>query len=366
MLQETRDNENRIVYFKKDKKLPTYPISVRDFLSVYTKDLQVAHINFPIGADRKIYNERIYRPGLALADYYGRLAADRIQLIGETEYSYMESVSSEELTEKIEGLFSYEMTEAEKEKSPGSDGKINVIVFSKSIPPPKEILDIAQKYNVAVMVSRLVTEDFARKANQFLERHFAPKINLHATLVDIYGVGVLLVGESGVGKSECALDLIERGHRLVCDDIVYISKLKDDILMGHGGGMLGFHMEVRGAGIIDVEKMFGLKSIRLQKRVEIVVKLDMIRDKKHFASKQYVRVGGEVDSWQSDILGVKIPYVEIPIIPGKNITAIAEVLAMSVMVSAYKENDVMKFRKSIMDEINKRKNTRSYLLSDTE
>ncbi|HTM58480.1 MAG TPA: HPr(Ser) kinase/phosphatase, partial [Candidatus Udaeobacter sp.] len=194
----------------------------------------------------------------------------------------------------------------------------------------------------------------------YLDLMFAPQTSVHGSLVDVYGVGLLFTGASGIGKSECALDLVERGHRLVADDVVTITRRHGDVLIGSGNQLLRHHMEIRGLGIIDVQAIFGIRSIRLQKRVEVEVNL-----REWSASEDYERVG--LDDRKTAILGVEIPLVQVPITPGKNITVIAEVIALNYLVKVTGGYSPAERLNQHLIEIMKRKSAaRSWVREDTE
>ncbi len=177
--------------------------------------------------------------------------------------------------------------------------------------------------------------------------------------MDVYGVGLLYTGKSGIGKSECALDLVERGHRLVADDIVQVIKKAPDVIVGTGSELLGHHMEVRGIGIIDIEKLFGIRAIRLQKRIEVEVRLVYWKDE-----TDYERLG--IEDKFTTILGVELPVVSIPVSPGKNITVISEVISMNHMLKVYGQNPAKEFSKRLSEELYRQQMTREYLESDFE
>jgi HPr kinase/phosphorylase len=192
-----------------------------------------------------------------------------------------------------------------------------------------------------------------------LDHVFAPSTNVHGTLVDVYGVGLLYTGKSGIGKSEVALDLVERGHRLVADDVCKVTRVAPDVLIGISSELLGHHMEIRGVGIIDIEELFGIRSIRLQKRIEVEVRLTLWS-----ADETYERLG--IEEQLTSILGVNIPILHVPISPGKNITVISEVIAMNHMLKVYGENSAVELSKKLAQRLSRQSVVQDYLESDFE
>jgi HPr kinase/phosphorylase len=248
----------------------------------------------------------ISSPGLALAGYTERFVGGRIQVLGETDVSYLRSLDESRCREAVETLLSFD---------------IACIIATKGQELPGILVEIAERQGTPVVVSELKTAEFYRRMIPFMNDRFAPRTYVHGSLADVYGVGLLFVGRSGIGKSECVLDLVERGHRLVADDVVQISRQGHDVLIGSGHELSRHHMEIRGVGIVDVRALFGIRATRLQKRIEVVVQL--VQWRQHDA---YDRTGLETD--HADILAVPIRKVTIPLNPGKNITVISEVVAM--------------------------------------
>ena len=199
---------------------------------------------------------------------------------------------------------------------------IPVVFVTKGLHVSEDVVTVARDHGVPLVRSNLTTREFYRHIKPYLEDVLAPTTQMHGSLADVYGVGLLFVGKSGVGKSECVLDLVERGHRLVADDLVIVSRRGADVLIGHGHELQAHHMEIRGLGIIDVGALFGIRAIRQQKRLELIVQLEHWVD-----GKEYTRTG--LDTSETDVLGVSIPTVTIPLNPGKNITVISEVVAMN-------------------------------------
>ncbi|NCQ36331.1 HPr(Ser) kinase/phosphatase, partial [bacterium] len=205
----------------------------------------------------------------------------------------------------------------------------------------------------------LPATDFQRELTLHMARMFARRLEVHGTLVDVYGVGLLFTGRSGIGKSECALDLIERGHRLVADDIVEITRTSEDLLIGRYREVLRHHLEIRGVGVIDVQAIFGIRSIRMQKRIEVEVQLQDWDD-----GSDYERVGME-DRF-TEILGVNIPQVVVPLFPGKNITVISEVIALNFMLKVYGYDAAQALNDRIIETMKKSDRLRHYLEQDRE
>jgi HPr kinase/phosphorylase len=297
-----------------------------------------------VGYERLLFNDQLHRPGLALAGYTERFAYKRTQVFGQTEISYLFSLSDKKLDQCLSRLFEYEMP---------------LIIITKGMMPPAKFLEYARKNNTAVLQSNLSTLELITRLSAFLQNLFSPQTTIHGSLVDVYGVGLLYTGVSGIGKSECALDLAERGHRLVADDVVKITKKAPEVIVGQSDERLGHHMEVRGIGIIDIEKLFGIRAIRMQKRIEVEVRLERWEE-----GKEYDRLG--IDERKTTILGVEIPYVVIPVSPGKNITVISEVISMNHMLKVYGENTAQRFIQKLSDDIARRKTTLDYLEADME
>jgi HPr kinase/phosphorylase len=297
-----------------------------------------------IGYEKNLTNSLTHRPGLALSGYMDRFAHSRIQVLGQTEISFLLSLSEEQLEDRMRQLFTFD---------------IPLFIVTKGMAPPKKFLEHAARTQTPVFQTNLSTTELITRLSIYLDSFFAPQTTIHGSLVDVYGVGLLYTGKSGIGKSECALDLVERGHRLVADDVVKITKKATQVIVGSAVEKLGHHMEVRGIGIIDIEKLFGIRAIRLQKRIEVEVRLEAWDDK-----KDYDRLG--IDEHRTTILGVEIPVVVIPVSPGKNITVISEVISMNHMLKVYGENTAQRFIQRLSEEIARRRTTFTYLEADTE
>lgn len=246
-------------------------------------------------------------PGLALAGFVERFASGRMQVFGQTEMMYLGTLAEEVSRQRLDAFFSQDVPAA---------------FVTKAQDVPELLVEAALAHRVPLFRTPLTTQDFFRRLKPYLEFALAPSLFLHGSLADVYGVGLLFRGSSGIGKSECVLDLVERGHRVVADDLVLVSRRGRDVLIGKGHEHQQHHMEIRGVGIIDVKALFGIRAIRQQKRIEVVVQLEEWDD-----TANYDRTG--LDRGEVEILGVRLPQVTVPLNPGKNITVIAEVLAMN-------------------------------------
>ncbi len=258
------------------------------------------------GTGREIESPDISSPGLVLAGFIDRFPTGRLQVLGETEIAYLASLDVDQRRASIKTFYEFD---------------IPAVFVTKGMTIPSELGELAEARSVPLIRSGLKTGEFFRRIKPFLEIEFAPTTTIHGSLADIYGVGLLFVGESGIGKSECVLDLVERGHRLVADDVVHVWKRGVDLLIGQAMEQQQFHMEIRGIGIVDIRALFGIRSVRQQKRIEVVVQLEPWSNE-----ATYERTGLDIET--TEILGVALPRVIVPLNPGKNITVISEVVAM--------------------------------------
>jgi HPr kinase/phosphorylase len=222
--------------------------------------------------------------------------------------------------------------------------EIPAVILLKDLEIPPLVVDLATDMKIPLLQTKVENTDFLKEINSFLYKEFAPRINVHGTLLDIYGVGVLLTGRSGIGKSEIALDLIERGHRLVADDVVNIEKTSETILMGYGEKILQNTLEIRGLGVVNVRKAFGIRAVRPRKRLEVQIELV-----EWDSEIQYERFG--LDEQKNTILDVDIPFITLPIYPGKNITVIAEVIALNYMLKLHGEDPAKELQEELMNKL---------------
>lgn len=255
----------------------------------------------------KVTQPDINRPALQLTGFFEHFDATRLQIIGFVEYTYMESMTAEQKEEVYTKLFSFE---------------VPAIVYCRDLEPDKELLEKANKFGVPVLSTKKSTSAFMAEIIRWLNVKLAPCISVHGVLVDVYGEGVLITGESGIGKSEAALELIKRGHRLVTDDVVEIRRVSDDTLMGTAPDITKHFIELRGIGIIDVKALFGASSVKETQGIDLVIKLeDWDKD------KEYDRLGLEEE--YTEYLGNKIVCHSIPIRPGRNLAIICESAAVN-------------------------------------
>ncbi len=286
----------------------------------------------------------IHRPGMALMGFTENFLADRIQIFGRTEIAYLATLNEKGRQAALDRLFQFE---------------VPCIIVAKGLELPTGFLERANSHDIPVFRTPHDTTPFIHQLTAFLDYVFAPSVTAHASLVDVYGVGLLFTGRSGIGKSETALDLIERGHRLVADDVVRITRRHGDILIGAFNEVLKHTMEIRGLGIIDVQSIFGIRAIRGQKRVEVEVHLTEWSE-----ARDYERVG--LDDATVKHLDVEIPLVTIPIFPGKNITVIAEVVALNHLVKIYGYHPARALNERLMESMRLKALSNPLVRDDTE
>ncbi len=285
-------------------------LTIKDLLATYGQQLRLKLIAGAKGLQRTINNSDIHRPGLALTGFVELFTLDQVQLLGNTEVEYLRSLSPDRRRQALEIIYQF---------------NIPCVVLTGRGRVYSELRKLADECEVPLLKSEFNTAEFTHLIRFYLDEVFAPQVSIHGTLVDVSGVGLLFRGRSGIGKSEVALDLVERGHRLVADDVVIINRKPQGILVGCSSEMLQDHIEIRGIGILDVKKMFGAWRTRRQKRVEVLVNL-VDWDEKY----AYERLGLEDN--KVVILGVEVPEVFIPLFPGKNITVLAETIAIDYLL----------------------------------
>ncbi|MCP1191151.1 HPr(Ser) kinase/phosphatase [Priestia flexa] len=302
-------------------------------VTVRTKDL-IEKFNLELisgeeGIDRPIATSDISRPGIEMAGYFTYYPAERIQLLGKTELSFFECLDDEEKKVRMEKMCT-DITPA--------------IIISRDMSVPKELIEASEREAVPVLRSPSKTTRLSSHLTNFLESRLAPSTALHGVLVDIYGIGVLIMGKSGVGKSETALELVKRGHRLVADDCVEIRQEDQDTLVGNAPGLIEHLLEIRGLGIINVMTLFGAGSVRSYKRISLVIQLETWDQNKH-----YDRLGLEEDKMK--IIDTDVTKITLPVRPGRNLAVIIEVAAMNFRLKRMGINAAEQFSNRLTDVI---------------
>lgn len=281
------------------------------------------------GINRPITMSDISRPGIEMAGYFEFYPAERIQLLGKTELSFFSELSPKERASRMEQLCT-ELTPA--------------IIVTRGIDVPEELIEASERESVPVLKTNMVTTRFSSRLTNFLESKLAPTTAVHGVLVDVYGIGVLITGKSGVGKSETALELVKRGHRLVADDCVEIRQEDQDTLVGTSPDLIEHLLEIRGLGIINVMTLFGAGAVRSNKRITLIMNLE-IWD----AKKQYDRLG--LDEEKMRIIDTDVPKLTVPVRPGRNLAVIIEVAAMNFRLKRMGVNAAQQFTDRLSDVI---------------
>lgn len=283
------------------------------------------------GLKRPITTADLYRPGLEMAGYYEFHPHDRVQILGKTELTFFDRLSSEERMDRMQRLCSPEETPC--------------IIISRGMEAPIELLAAANDHQITVMRTNMATTILASRLTGFLENRLAPSTTIHGVLVDVYGIGMLISGSSGIGKSETALELVKRGHRLIADDAVEIRQTADNQLIGNAPELIRHLLEIRGIGIINVMTLFGAGAVRTAKKISVVCKLEIWQQ-----DKQYDRLG--LDEETTRIIDTDIPLVTIPVRPGRNLAVIIEVAAMNYRLKRMGYNAALQFTNKLTESLN--------------
>jgi HPr kinase/phosphorylase len=323
---------------------PAHKLTVRKLFERMGKALQLDLVAGEAGLDKLIENPDVSSPGLALAGYVKRFPSERLQVLGETEITYLKQLDPETRHDHLAMFFSFPMP---------------CLFITKGQEPGEDLVKFAVNAGLSVIRTKLKTNDFYTRIKPWLEDEFAPTMNLHGSLADVFGVGLLFVGKSGIGKSECVLDLVERGHRLVADDLVIVQRRGSDVLIGRGHELQRHHMEIRGVGLVDIPSIFGIRAVRQQKRIEVVVQLETWD---HDAAVE--RTG--LDTETTTILDAEIPKVRVPLNLGKNITVIAEVIAMNHLLKYTGIDPAERFNERLMRQMRGPADVANYLQHDNE
>lgn len=280
-------------------------VQVADLLRDKDYHLDLELISGKTGLLKKITIPRIQKPGLGLTGDTSHLHSGRLQVLGRSEIHYLNSLSSRQLRKVVEALCKIDLS---------------ALVVTRGNPAPQALIEGTEKSGIPLFSTQLLTATFINRVTRFLEDRLTASATIHGVLLDIYGVGILIIGKSGIGKSEAALELILRGHRLVADDVVEIKKKPPSTLSGVSSSIIKYHMEIRGLGIINIEDLFGVAAIRDRKVIDIIIELIEWE-----AGQEYDRLGLEEQTY--NILDVKVPHLKIPMRMGRNVTTIIEVAA---------------------------------------
>lgn len=282
-------------------------LTIQTLLTECERDLGLEILTGAESTNRVIASPELNRPGLAFAGFYDVFAWDRIQILGNTEISYLDSLTADDRGTRLDGTLQFE---------------IPCLIVTNGNPVSDDIIASTRRHNTPLLRTALPTTRLVNVLSSYLERFFAPMANVHGNLLDVFGMGVLIMGSSGVGKSECALELIERGHRLVADDQVIIRRLSKEELIGRSSDVLKYHMEIRGLGILNLELLFGIASVVEEKAIELVVWLERWNE-----GIEYERLG--IDEEEHTIFDVRVPKYTIPVQPGRNISIMVEMAALT-------------------------------------
>ncbi len=258
-------------------------------------------------SNQRIYVDSVDRPGLQLVGYFTHFEHQRVQIIGKMEYGYLQGLTADERRSRFDELLSY---------------PIPALIYARGLEPFAECMEMAQKHGRTILRTQDLTGEFMSTLTSALKRMLSPCITRHGVLVEVYGEGILLVGESGVGKSENAVELLKRGHRLIADDAVEITRVSAHSLRGQAPELIRHYMELRGIGVVDIRQLFGMSAVKDSTRIDMVINIEQWKD-----GKEYDRIG--LDEDYTTILDVPVPTVTVPVKPGRNLAIIIEVAAMN-------------------------------------
>ncbi len=309
---------------------PPVGVTVGEMFAEMEVSLKLSSVEDNDGFDRRVRGTEINRPGLALAGYFDRFSQRQVQVLGMTELSYLASITERKRSEIFKKITSYE--------------GLPCFVVARGRRPPPALKVAARNRGIPVAVSARRTTDVIALLSDYLRDKFAPRLAFHGDLLDVYGVGVLILGPAAVGKSECALDLIARGHRIVADDVVYVRRRITGELVGDTKENIREHIEIRGLGVLNVKQLFGIRAVRKSKNVELVVKIELLDPK-----EEYDRTG--LDRRSVSILGIEAPFIVIPVVPGKNISSLVEVAALDYLLKRYGFDAARVFNERLRAEI---------------
>lgn len=312
-------------------------VEVGELLGEELADLRLTVISGEQHLDNSITHPRVQKPGLAFAGYFDYIKPGRVQIVGESELAYLETVPAAERRERYRQIVAL---------------PIPVIVVTKGLSPPADLLEECRRREVPVLSSDALSSDVIKRIGYFLEDHLVPSTRVHGTLLEIYGLGVLLLGSSGVGKSEAALDLITRGHSLVADDRVSVKRYPSGELVGYSEETIKHHMELRGLGIVNVKDLFGLAAVRERKSIDLVVELEPWQE-----GKEYERLG--LDETVYPILETPCPYIRMPVAPGRNVAVLVEIGARNHVLKLQGTHSAREFARKLEAQLERNRQGRS-------
>jgi HPr kinase/phosphorylase len=302
-------------------------VPVGALLEAEAEGMRLTLVTGRAGLANTIDLSRVQRPGLALTGYTDYIRYGRVQIVGGSEISYLRTLGPRRRASVLDRLCRC---------------RISCFVVTKGMVPPAELVTASRGHGIPLLVTPTESTSFIKQLSSFLEERLAPRLHLHSVFMDVFGLGVLIMGESGIGKSECALDLIDRGHRLVADDVVEIKQMGES-LVGGSPDLTRYHMELRGLGVLNIKDLYGVSSIRLSKRVELVVNLERWE-----AGKEYDRLGLRDERFR--VLGVEVPLIRMPVAPGRNIAILVEVAARNQLLKERGYDAARRFAERV-DEI---------------
>ncbi len=304
-------------------------VRVAELLGPELADLQFQVLCGERHLDNQIINPRVQKPGLAFAGYYDYIRPGRVQIVGESETKYLKTLTAEQRQERLRHI---------------AELPVPCFVVTKGLPPLPELLPSCREGRIPVLSSPALSSAVIKRISYFLEEHLVPSTTLHGVLLDIYGLGVLLIGDSGVGKSECALDLITRGHSLVADDRVTVRLYPNGDLVGYCEEPLRHHMELRGLGIVNVQDLFGLAAVRERKSIELVVELERWDEE-----QPYDRLG--LDETVYKILQSPYPYIKMPVALGRNLSILVEIAARNHLLKVQGHHSAREFARKLEKQL---------------
>ena len=320
-------------------------VSVATFYTENKKRLKLKAVTEGGSFQRLIGDKNLHRPGLALTGFTKNFEFRRVQIFGVIEMAYLKTLPPAAQEQALERVFQFE---------------IPCILVTGKKRPSACFMECAERHGVTMFTTPFGATEVVQVLGDYLDEKFAPSTTIHGDLVDVYGIGIIITGRSGIGKSEVALDLVSRGHRLVADDVIHIIRRTENVLIGSGNELLQYHMEIRGVGIIDVHAIFGIRAVRRQKRIEVQVELVDWDE-----NQEYERLG--IKDLYSEILSTKIPLVRLPIYPGKSISVIVEVIALNQLLKIYGHHTARRFDRKLSSRLKARlEAVQKYLEHDYE